>query len=48
MDRDILLRAAGVHAAGVARDGAAGAARLDYRVDPAGNVFFLEANTIPA
>jgi D-alanine-D-alanine ligase len=24
-----------------------GAARLDYRVDPAGTLFFLEANTIP-
>jgi D-alanine-D-alanine ligase len=24
-----------------------GAARVDYRVDPAGNLFFLEANTIP-
>jgi len=27
--------------------GLRGAARLDYRVDPVGNVIFLEANTIP-
>ena len=47
MDRDILLRAA-EYTRRVARAmGLRGAARLDYRVDPAGNAFFLEANTIP-
>jgi D-alanine-D-alanine ligase len=47
MDRDILLRAA-EYTRRVARAmGLRGAARLDYRVDPAGNTFFLEANTIP-
>jgi D-alanine-D-alanine ligase len=47
MDRDVLLRAA-EYTRRVARAmGLRGAARLDYRVDPAGNAFFLEANTIP-
>jgi D-alanine-D-alanine ligase len=47
MDRDILLRAAEYTRRASHAMGLRGAARLDYRVDPAGNVFFLEANTIP-
>lgn len=47
MDRDILLRAAECTRRGAAALGLRGAARLDYRIDPAGNLFFLEANTIP-
>lgn len=47
MDRDILLRAAEYTRRAALAMGLRGAARLDYRVDPAGNVFFLEANTIP-
>jgi D-alanine-D-alanine ligase len=47
MDRDILLRAAEFTRAGASALSLRGAARLDYRVDPAGNLFFLEANTIP-
>ncbi|HEX7519655.1 MAG TPA: hypothetical protein VF325_05175, partial [Candidatus Deferrimicrobium sp.] len=47
MDRDILLRAAEYTRRAARAMGLRGAARLDYRVDPAGNVFFLEANTIP-
>jgi D-alanine-D-alanine ligase len=47
MDRDILLRAAEYTRRAVRAMGLRGAARLDYRVDPAGNVLFLEANTIP-
>jgi len=47
MDRDILLRAAEYTRRAAQAMGLRGAARLDYRVDPAGNVFFLEANTIP-
>jgi D-alanine-D-alanine ligase len=47
MDRDILLRAAEYTRRAAGAMGLRGAARLDYRVDPAGNVFFLEANTIP-
>ncbi len=47
MDRDILLRAAEYTRRAARALGLRGAARLDYRVDPAGNVFFLEANTIP-
>lgn len=47
MDRDVLLRAAEYTRRAAHAMGLRGAARLDYRVDPAGNVFFLEANTIP-
>jgi len=47
MARDILLRAAEYTRRAAQAMGLRGAARLDYRVDPAGNVFFLEANTIP-
>jgi len=47
MDRDILLRAAEYTRRAARAMGLRGAARLDYRVDPGGNVFFLEANTIP-
>ena len=47
MDREILLRAADCTRRAAHAMGLRGAARLDYRVDPAGNVFFLEANTIP-
>ena len=47
MDRDILLRAADFTRRAAAALTLRGAARLDYRVDPAGNLFFLEANTIP-
>ncbi len=47
MDRDILLRAAEFTRAAASALSLRGAARLDYRVDPAGNLFFLEANTIP-
>lgn len=47
MDRDILVRAAEFTRRAASALGLRGAARLDYRVDPAGNLFFLEANTIP-
>ncbi len=47
MDRDILLRAAEFTRAAASALSLRGAARVDYRVDPAGNLFFLEANTIP-
>jgi len=47
MDRDILVRAAEFTRRAAAALSLRGAARLDYRVDPAGNLFFLEANTIP-
>ncbi|HZW37152.1 MAG TPA: D-alanine--D-alanine ligase [Candidatus Deferrimicrobiaceae bacterium] len=47
MDRDILVRAAEYTRKASAALTLRGAARLDYRVDPAGNLFFLEANTIP-
>lgn len=47
MDRDILARAAEYTRRASAALSLRGAARLDYRVDPAGNLFFLEANTIP-
>jgi len=47
MDRDILQRAAEYTRRAAQALQLRGAARLDYRVDPAGNVFFLEANTIP-
>ena len=47
MDRDLLLRAAEFTRAGALALALRGAARLDYRVDPAGALFFLEANTIP-
>ncbi len=47
MERDILQRAAEYTRRASHAMQLRGAARLDYRVDPAGNVFFLEANTIP-
>jgi D-alanine-D-alanine ligase len=47
MDREILLRAAEYTRRTVQSMRLRGSARLDYRVDAAGNVFFLEANTIP-
>jgi D-alanine-D-alanine ligase len=47
MERDILQRAAEYTRRASQAMGLRGAARLDYRVDPAGNAFFLEANTIP-
>jgi len=47
MDRDILMRAAEYTRKASSALSLRGAARLDYRVDPAGNLFFLEANTIP-
>ena len=47
MDRDILVRAAETTRKAAAALSLRGAARIDYRVDPAGNLFFLEANTIP-
>ncbi len=47
MDRDILVRAADWTRRAASSLMLRGAARLDYRVDPAGNLFFLEANTIP-
>lgn len=47
MDRDILMRAAEFTRRAASALLLRGAARLDYRVDPAGNLFFLEANTIP-
>jgi len=47
MDRDILVRAADFTRRAAAALALRGAARIDYRVDPAGNLFFLEANTIP-
>ncbi|HBO70633.1 MAG TPA: D-alanine--D-alanine ligase [Deltaproteobacteria bacterium] len=47
MHRDLLLRAAEFTRKAAAALQLRGAARLDYRVDPAGNLFFLEANTIP-
>ncbi len=47
MDRDVLLRAAEYTRRAAQSMRLRGAARLDYRVDTAGNVFFLEANTIP-
>jgi D-alanine-D-alanine ligase len=47
MDRDILVRAAEYTRKAAAALSLRGAARLDYRVDPAGNLYFLEANTIP-
>jgi len=47
MDREVLLRAADCTRRAAAALGLRGAARIDYRVDPAGALFFLEANTIP-
>ncbi len=47
MDREILLRATEFTRTGASALSLRGAARIDYRVDPAGNLFFLEANTIP-
>ncbi len=47
MDRDILQRTAEYTRKAAQAMRLRGAARIDYRVDRAGNVFFLEANTIP-
>ena len=47
MERDILQRAAEYTRRAAQALRLRGAARIDYRVDRAGNVFFLEANTIP-
>jgi len=47
MERDILQRAAEYTRRVAQGLRLRGAARIDYRVDRAGNVFFLEANTIP-
>ena len=47
MDRDTLLRAAEFTRTAASALSLRGAARLDYRVDPANSLFFLEANTIP-
>src|SRR5512143_3765293 len=47
MDRDVLARAADFTRRAAAALFLRGAARIDYRIDPAGNLFFLEANTIP-
>ncbi|MGE5664090.1 MAG: D-alanine--D-alanine ligase [Deltaproteobacteria bacterium] len=47
MDRDILGRASDFTRRAAAALFLRGAARIDYRIDPAGNLFFLEANTIP-
>ncbi len=47
MERDILQRAAEYTRRVAQALRLRGAARVDYRVDRAGNVFFLEANTIP-
>ena len=47
MDPAVLGRAADYTRAAASALSLRGAARLDYRVDPAGNLFFLEANTIP-
>lgn len=47
MDREILQRAAEFTRTAASALSLRGAARIDYRVDAAGNLFFLEANTIP-
>ncbi len=47
MDRDVLARAAEFTRRSAAALYLRGAARIDYRIDPAGSLFFLEANTIP-
>ncbi len=47
MDRDLLARAADYTRRAAAALFLRGAARVDYRIDAAGNLFFLEANTIP-
>jgi len=47
MDREILARAADFTRKAAAALFLRGAARIDYRIDPAGSLFFLEANTIP-
>jgi len=47
MDRDTLHRAAEYTLRAAQAMRLRGAARIDYRVDRGGNVFFLEANTIP-
>jgi len=47
MDRDVLARAAEFTRRASTALFLRGAARIDYRIDPAGSLFFLEANTIP-
>ncbi len=47
MDREILSRASDFTRRAASALFLRGAARIDYRIDPAGNLFFLEANTIP-
>jgi D-alanine-D-alanine ligase len=47
MERDILERASEYTRRAARALRLRGAARVDYMVDRAGNVFFLEANTIP-
>jgi D-alanine-D-alanine ligase len=47
MDGNILEEAALFTRNAAAALALRGAARIDYRVDPAGSLFFLEANTIP-
>lgn len=47
MEHDVLARAADFTRRAARALSLRGAARVDYRVDPAGNLFFLEANTIP-
>lgn len=47
MDREVLARASEYTRRAASALQLRGAARLDYRVDPAGSLFFLEANTIP-
>ncbi len=47
MDREVLARASEFTRRAAASLFLRGAARIDYRIDPAGNLFFLEANTIP-
>jgi D-alanine-D-alanine ligase len=47
MEHDVLARAADFTRRAAKALSLRGAARIDYRVDPSGNLFFLEANTIP-
>lgn len=47
MEHEILARAADYTRKSAEALSLRGAARIDYRVDPGGHLFFLEANTIP-
>ena len=47
MEHDVLARAADFTRRAASALSLRGAARIDYRVDPSGGLFFLEANTIP-